>query len=161
QAWSTVKANAALFLPAPNVFIPDNLELHERPPSLPKHPIVVYTSPVVTVWHKLDDTFLKPKANICALFFLLFIPPLSALQLSVACGADARITSPLAYSSPRNTVLAKLFTKMLTESLNEYAYAADIAGLTYEITSSVFGFEVRHNQVLLLHNRFLSFPPPF
>lgn len=40
-------------------------------------------------------------------------------------------------------MLAKLFTKMLSESLNEYAYAADIAGLTYEISNSANGFELR------------------
>ena len=67
-AWSNVQPNSALYLPPPNIFIPENFDLRDRPAQLPKYPSVVFASPTVKVWHKLDDTFLKPKANICAFY---------------------------------------------------------------------------------------------
>ena len=66
--WTRPAPNTALFLPAANIFIPENFDLRDRS-SLPgpsKFPTIVYTSPIVRVWQKLDDTFLKPKVNICA-----------------------------------------------------------------------------------------------
>lgn len=54
-----------------------------------------------------------------------------------------KITTPIAYASPRSAVLATLFTKMLMESLNQYVYAAHVAGLTFNVSDTVTGFEVR------------------
>ena len=39
------------------------------------------------------------------------------------------VESPAAYSSPEASVLARLFTKLLTDYLNELAYPADLAGV--------------------------------
>lgn len=64
-AWTHLPANSQLFLPAPNIFIPESFGLRERAAPLPKYPTLVHSTPCVRVWHKLDDTFLKPKANIC------------------------------------------------------------------------------------------------
>src|ERR1700761_5537892 len=64
--WTQLAPNSALFLPAPNIFLPENFELKARNANeMQKYPTVVHATQVLKVWHKLDDTFLKPKANIC------------------------------------------------------------------------------------------------
>lgn len=72
------------------------------------------------VWHKQDTTFLLPKADV-----------------------SATIIAPVAVSSPRNTVLTNLYNKILDDSLNEYAYFADIAGLEFSLSVKSNGFGVR------------------
>ena len=54
---------------------------------------------------------------------------------------------PAGYSSPRAIVLLDLAVRLLKESLNEFAYAADIAGLSYRADAVVKGIAltvVRH-----------------
>lgn len=68
-AWTQLTPTPALFLPARNIFVPEQFDVRDRSssPSLPsKFPTIVHVSPITRVWHKLDDSFLKPKANICA-----------------------------------------------------------------------------------------------
>ena len=50
--------------------------------------------------------------------------------------------SPLAYDTPENCCLLFLYVKLLQDSLNEYAYAAEIAGIEYKIFNSIYGLEV-------------------
>jgi secreted Zn-dependent insulinase-like peptidase len=69
-----------------------------------------------TVWFRQDDRFAQPKT-----YF------------------KAEITLPAAYATPRANVLTDLFNRLLTESLNEFAYAADIAGLRYSTSVSARG----------------------
>ena len=71
------------------------------------------------VWWKLDTTFLKPKANVML-----------------------KLVSPLAHSSPQHAVLTVLYSRLLEDSLQEYSYDADIAGLRYELSSAVSGLSV-------------------
>ena len=71
------------------------------------------------VWWKLDTTFLKPKANVML-----------------------KLVSPLAHFSPQHAVLTVLYSRLLEDSLQEYSYDADIAGLRYELSSAVSGLSV-------------------
>ena len=41
--------------------------------------------------------------------------------------------------TPRHNVLAKIYSELVTDSLTEYAYAADLAGLAYNFISSTIG----------------------
>ena len=50
--------------------------------------------------------------------------------------------SPLAYSSPGNAVATTLFGELLKDELNEFSYAADIAGLKYSILNNSDGLKV-------------------
>jgi len=61
------------------------------------------------VWYKGDRTFGLPKA-------CLFL----------------RLRTPVVYQSPTSIVLANLYTQMLQDALNEFAYASQIAGLSYK-----------------------------
>jgi len=71
------------------------------------------------LWHKQDRIFLRPKANI----FFAF-------------------TAPVCYQSPRNSVLTRLWTNILEDSLNEFSYAAHLAGLEYTLNSSMSGCQL-------------------
>lgn len=44
--------------------------------------------------------------------------------------------------SPDAAVATRLFTKLLTDYLNELGYPAELAGLHYAISNSMTGFQV-------------------
>lgn len=71
------------------------------------------------VWFHSDDHFGVPKA------FL-----------------HADVTLPGAYVSPRAAVLTDLYIRLLNESLNEFAYAAEIAELRYAVRLTSSGMYV-------------------
>ncbi|KAJ3343860.1 Insulinase (Peptidase M16) [Gonapodya sp. JEL0774] len=81
-----------------------------------KRPRLVRNDDLARVWHKKDQVFLVPKVNV---YFA--------------------VRTPLAYSDPRNAVLTKLFTELVKDSLNEYSYFADVAGLSYYLEAQVEG----------------------
>ncbi|EDO37735.1 predicted protein [Nematostella vectensis] len=86
------------------------------PTDLDIRPAPGEDSPLTKVWFKQDVTFLLPKA--CMLF---------------------EITSPLAYIDPCHCNMAYIFLQLLKDSLNEYAYDAEIAGVTYNLDNTMYG----------------------
>jgi insulysin len=52
------------------------------------------------------------------------------------------ICSPLAYMDPLSCNLSNMFVQLFRDSLNEYAYAADLAGLQWEFGNSKYGITV-------------------
>lgn len=50
--------------------------------------------------------------------------------------------SPLAYASPKHFAMLQLYVELLKDALTEYAYAADLAGLNYDIKSDNTGLMV-------------------
>jgi len=50
-----------------------------------------------------------------------------------------QLKSPLSYSSPSNNVKTQLYVNLLKDSLNEYSYDADLAGLSYGLETTVEG----------------------
>ena len=71
------------------------------------------------VWFKQDTTFKLPKVSIVLLF-----------------------KCPHIQSSVDSAVMGKLFVAMVKDALNEFAYAAEIAGLSYSIVSALQLIEV-------------------
>lgn len=107
----------ALTLPGPNAFIPTNFETYKKEVETPsKRPDLIENSPLLRLWHKKDDTFWVPRANVWILF-----------------------RSPLAYATPANCVKTRLYTDLLKDSLTEYAYDAEVAGLSYNIENQLEG----------------------
>ena len=114
--------------PKPNLFIPSEEGLRvKRPPAKKKNAKRSFESRMTPVpppkiirndgpegrwlvYFKEDDRFDQPKAFV-------------VLQL---------LTKEV-YSSPKRAVLAKLYQECATDSLEEYAYDARLAGLTYDI----------------------------
>jgi len=105
-------------LPIVNPFIPENFDIKDISEKKP-YPELIRDNGKVKAWFKQDYTFNQPKVNI---FYNIIIPE--------------------AYSSPRVVVLNKLFTLIVGDQLNEIAYEAELAGVSYDIQASVTGFIV-------------------
>ncbi|KAF8643775.1 hypothetical protein AX16_008794 [Volvariella volvacea WC 439] len=107
-----------LFLPRPNEFIPENLHVERKDIAQPnKRPHLIRQTPLSMLWHKKDDQFWVPKA-----YFV----------------ADVR--SLITNSSPRASVLTRLYLDLVTDSLSELSYAASLAGLGYNLAPQPSGF---------------------
>lgn len=114
------KRCSELHLPAKNEFIPRRLDVERGanvPPSL--RPRLVCNDDTIRLWFKKDDRLWVPKAN---LNILLRIPVVDA--------------TPLA------TILTRLYVRLVDDSLSEYSYDAEIAGLLYNISTPEEGFEI-------------------
>ncbi|XP_043685976.1 insulin-degrading enzyme isoform X1 [Vespula pensylvanica] len=130
--WATSNFNSDLHLPLKNEFIPTKFDMKQLQPDLDKFPVIIKDTPLLRVWFKQDDEFLIPKAN------LIF-----------------NFVSPLAYIDPINCNLLYMFVQLIRDSLTEYAYAAHLAGLKWEITNSKYGIMLMiggydHKQSVLL-----------
>ncbi|KAL0665854.1 hypothetical protein Bca4012_028558 [Brassica carinata] len=118
QEWVKSAPDVNLHLPAPNVFIPTDLSLKDVK-NKETVPVLLRNSPFSRLWYKPDTIFSKPKAY---------------FKMDFNC--------PLAVSSPDAAVLTDIFTRLLMDYLNEYAYYAQVAGLHYGVSLSDNGFEL-------------------
>ncbi|KAL5511367.1 STE23_2 [Sanghuangporus vaninii] len=106
-----------LFLPGPNEFVPDNVEVEKiEVPQPAKRPSLIKSTPLVDVWHKKDDQFWVPRAQVIV---------------------EAR--TPFAGSSARASVMTRLYVDLVKDSLTEFSYDASLAGLQYDLGSSMLG----------------------
>ncbi len=104
-------------LPPPNPFLPENLQAladDEQPPQL------VRTEPRAEVWVDADLSFGAPRANL-------------RLLLAVPGG----------FHSAADTVAAILYRDLVADALNEFAYPAGLAGLSYGIGVADEGYLLR------------------
>jgi secreted Zn-dependent insulinase-like peptidase len=106
-------------LPQPNPFLPDDLALLE---TSDVKPALAHQSDVSTVWLKTDTEFGAPRSNLY-------------LTLSIPDGIK----------DARETVLATLFQKYLTDDLTVLTYPAFLAGLSYQVVVVPSGFRVVTN----------------
>lgn len=111
--------SAELSLPTPNEFLPTRVDLvaNTEAPGLPEPAV---TKPGIELWSAPDTEFGAPRAN-------------TFLTLAVPGGLN----------QPADIVRAQLFTRLVADSLNEYAYPAFLAGLGYNLSISASGFELR------------------
>lgn len=106
-----------LHLPAPNEFIATNFDVIKKDVSKPlQHPHLLKHTDQMAVWHKKDDMFWVPKASM-----------------------RLRLINPLCSSSPAFRVRTKLLVNLMSESLMEFGYAAEIAGLRYDLDTTRSG----------------------
>lgn len=113
-----------LRLPNPNNFIPQNFDVAggEQDRSLvrpTKRPVLLRHTPLSRLWHKTDDQFFLPKANVFTL-----------------------LRSPLIDATPANAVKSRLFVELIKDALTEYSYDAELAGLGYNIEAQSDGFGI-------------------
>ncbi|CAA20142.1 Metallopeptidase [Schizosaccharomyces pombe] len=112
-----IKTSSELYLPLANEFIPWSLEVEKQPVTTKlKVPNLVRNDKFVRLWHKKDDTFWVPKANV----FINFI-------------------SPIARRSPKVSVSTTLYTRLIEDALGEYSYPASLAGLSFSLSPSTRG----------------------
>ncbi|KAK2466811.1 hypothetical protein APHAL10511_001069 [Amanita phalloides] len=106
-----------LYLPGPNEFIPSNLDVNKTNISEPaKRPHLIRETSLSQLWHKKDDKFWIPKAHV-----------------------TIDIRSPFSNESPRASVITRMYCDIVNDSLAEFSYNADIAGLTYKLSQHTTG----------------------
>ncbi|OCH85237.1 LuxS/MPP-like metallohydrolase [Obba rivulosa] len=109
-----------LHLPRPNPFTPENLSVEKKNIASPAYaPTCIRRTVVSALWYKADDQFWVPKAEV-----------------------RLEIRSPSAHGSPRQAVLTRLLADLVEDALSEIAYDAELAGLTYSISSLRSGLSV-------------------
>ncbi|OJD16956.1 hypothetical protein AJ78_02938 [Emergomyces pasteurianus Ep9510] len=109
-----------LHMPHRNEFVPTRLEVEKRVVAEPaKTPTLIRNDDRVRAWFKKDDTFYVPKATV-----------------------EITLRNPLAYATPGNNVLTKLACGLIRDDLQEYSYDAELGGLDYNLSASVFGIEM-------------------
>jgi insulysin len=108
-----------LILPQPNVFIPEDLAV--KPPlDATSVPVRIDRRPGVELWHQQDQTFNTPRAD----FYV-------------------SLRSPMASNSPEHDALTRLYVAMVNDELNEFSYAANLAGLSYRLYKHIRGVTIR------------------
>ncbi|CAH1259207.1 IDE [Branchiostoma lanceolatum] len=117
QQWSEVETHPDLKLPLLNEFIPTQFEIKPRPEEAPSVPQCIKEDSMCKVWFKQDDAFLLPKA--CLNFEFI---------------------NPVAYADPLNCNLAYMFVQLYRDALTEYAYSAELAGVSYALHNTTYGF---------------------
>ncbi|KAG2637828.1 hypothetical protein PVAP13_2NG546806 [Panicum virgatum] len=118
QKWLVKAPEEDLHLPKPNIFIPRDLSLKNIEEKV-SVPFMLRKTPFSRLWYKPDTMFFTPKVYI---------------KMDFHC--------PLSQSSPESAVLTDVFTRLLMDYLNDYAYDAQVAGLYYAVKPNDTGFQV-------------------
>ena len=113
---AALPARPELHLPTPNPFIPSGLVIPDRPVHEDAVPIRIIDEPGLVLYHSLDTEFLRPKVSL-----------------------HYKIRFPVERMDLRYKVLLDLYTTCVNESLNELAYPARLAGLSYSFGSGYEG----------------------
>uniref|UniRef100_A0A383VRB5 Peptidase M16 N-terminal domain-containing protein n=1 Tax=Tetradesmus obliquus TaxID=3088 RepID=A0A383VRB5_TETOB len=119
SAWTDGVALPGLHLPAANPFVPDDLSLRPEVGEKEGVPQLLLHGPSARVWQRTELRFGSPKATIVL-----------------------DIQTPAAYASPESAVCVRLLVKLLGDYLNEVAYPAELAGLSYSLTNHLAGFQL-------------------
>lgn len=116
EDWKNCATNEKLQLPEANPFIPSDFSLFALETEEKIHPMIIHDTPLIRVWHKQDNEFLKPK---------MFI------------GID--LSNPIVYTDALNCNLTHLFVALFKDSINEFLYMAELAGLRFNISNTTNG----------------------
>ncbi|KAJ8705714.1 hypothetical protein PYW08_012760 [Mythimna loreyi] len=121
EEWKSVDPTNELHLPPPNEFIPTKLTLETGEDSTADSiaPIIIKDTPLMRLWFKKDSEFNLPKAVM-----------------------TFDLVSPLAYDDPLSCNLTSVWVLLLRDSLQQFAYAAELAGLRWSIGNAKYGISV-------------------
>ncbi|XP_076308148.1 insulin-degrading enzyme-like [Tachypleus tridentatus] len=119
KEWENAGYNKMFQLPPKNQYIPSNFDLVPRQTEFGNLPQIIKNTPMFQVWFKQDNEFLLPKA------YLIF-----------------KFISPLVSLDPLRENATYLFVQLFEDALSEYAFAACMAGLTYELCDTEYGINL-------------------
>jgi insulysin len=137
EAWSNdallQTLDPRLKLPALNEYIPTDFSLraddnargysHDAVTSStadPTEPPTLFVHrPNLRMWHKMDQYWRVPKTFI-----------------------RLAILSPKSYQTPRSMTLTRIFQRVLNDDLNSYVYDASIAGCSYRVSCTPYGYRI-------------------
>lgn len=124
DSWTNAIPQGSIGIPLPNSYIPENIDLLRRPtqelsntdPQIP-HPITIFDNDMAKVYFAPDTLYGMPQIY-----------------------WNIEINTPAIHpTSPKSHVLADLYTKYLTETLNSSIYSALAGGLTFSIEPKANG----------------------
>lgn len=135
DGWLSCGMNTKLKLPEPNLYIPTDFSILdiEDGNSEKLHPTIILDTPLMRVWYKQDTEFLKPKSFIAFDF-----------------------SNPIVYSDPLNCNLTHLFVQLFKDSLTEFLYSAELAGLRLTVSNTTSGISLLINGYSDKQNKFLE-----
>ncbi|UTV28426.1 insulinase family protein [Photobacterium atrarenae] len=144
--WQQPGDESALQLPERNPYLCEQLDPYPLTAEAELPPQLIQDLPGFRLWYKQEHEFRVPKGVVYV-----------------------AIDSPHAVSSPRNIVKTRVCVEMLLEAINESAYPAEIAGMSYNlyahqggVTLQLSGFSEKQPLLMqLLLDRFAnrSFDP--
>lgn len=117
EQWMTSDIDPALSLPEPNVYIASQAKMKSGSSS--EVPVLLKDEPGLKVWHLQDASFNLPHANL-----------------------HVNVHTPFANQSIHNRVCNSLFAALLRESLREFVYPIEQAGMSVDVSSSWKGFHL-------------------
>ncbi len=118
--WRSPDGDATLRLPAANPFIPADTRIESLEATALPRPARIEHSPGFELWFRQDETYGQPRVD----FYF-------------------SVRSPVANDSPAHAVLSEIYAQMVSDELNEFAYPARLAGLSYRIYPHLRGITVR------------------
>ncbi|KAJ5466589.1 hypothetical protein N7539_009545 [Penicillium diatomitis] len=111
---------SSLHMPHKNEFVPTRLSVERKEVSEPaKTPKLIRHDDRVRLWFKKDDRFWVPKATV-----------------------HVTLRNPLVWTTPVNLIKTKLYCELVRDSLDEYSYDAELAGLDYHLFTTTLGLEI-------------------
>ena len=119
------KYSRQLFFPGENLFIPQRLSVKSSPllndnvGRLNAPPYKIIDTGGYEAWFKQDEKFKVPRASI-----------------------TLRLKLPMAAQSAKTAAMNKLFVALVNDSLNEFAYPAQLAGLDFSVSSNSRGIDI-------------------
>ncbi|MEJ2762742.1 insulinase family protein [Photobacterium sp. MCCC 1A19761] len=139
--WQQPGDEPALKLPERNPYLCEQLDPLPLAPQAELPPQLIQDLPGFRLWYKQEHEFRVPKGVVYV-----------------------AIDSPHAVSSPRNIVKTRVCVEMLLEAINESAYPAEIAGMSYNlyahqggVTLQLSGFSEKQPLLMqLLLDRFAN-----
>ncbi|KAJ5134922.1 Peptidase M16 core [Penicillium atrosanguineum] len=107
-------------MPHRNEFVPTRLSVEKKETEEPaKTPKLIRHDDRVRLWFKKDDRFWVPKATI-----------------------NITLRNPLVWATPANLIKTKLYCELVRDSLDEYSYDAELAGLDYHLAANILGLDI-------------------
>ncbi len=119
-SWQHPQDEQLFHLPAPNEFIADDVSLVPLDPNNPPVPEKLYSSPRLAIWFAQDEEFRIPRG-----------------------ATYVNFRSPLVGQNPRESASALLYTALLKDRVNEFAYPASLAGLNFSFYKHAQGITLR------------------
>ncbi|KKK23045.1 hypothetical protein ARAM_006420 [Aspergillus rambellii] len=108
-----------LHMPHKNEFVPTRLSVEKEVSEPAKTPKLIRHDDHVRLWFKKDDRFWVPKGTVYV-----------------------TLRNPLVWATPSNLVKSKLYCELVRDALVEYSYDAELAGLDYHLSASIFGLDI-------------------
>lgn len=122
ERWITPVAEHTFSLPQANEFIADDVSLVALDPANPELPELALEQGRKRIWFQQDEKFRLPRG---------------AMYINFR-SAEVGVT-------PQQTASAVLYTALLKDLVNEYAYPARLAGLNYSLYKHAQGISLRVN----------------